>query len=187
MRNIDIDIETTTTGAKAPSSVEEPIKEEKEKRKIVKGAKEGINAVRLSLKDSDILDFMADKGAFSTYIKKLLRREIELQAQGRSIFDEVETVATPMAVTPSVDQHQLNGMDNKLDLILAMLREQERLSLAQTIQEEPFLEMSDNEYDLGAELTVEEPQEIVYKGENVTNFSASAGASVLSLLGNQLG
>lgn len=182
MRNIDIDIETTTTGAKAPSSVEEPIKEEKEKRKIVKGAKEGINAVRLSLKDSDILDFMADKGAFSTYIKKLLRREIELQAQGRSIFDEVEAVATPMAVTPSVDQHQLNGMDNKLDLILAMLREQERLSPAQTVQDEPFLEMSDNEYDLGAEIAVEEEEPEVFVNPNAHKFSASLSGGLGSLI-----
>ena len=47
------------------------------KKTIVKGAKEGINSVRLSSNDQDILDFMADKGAFSSYVKKLIREEIE--------------------------------------------------------------------------------------------------------------
>lgn len=120
MHNRDI----ATTREEASASVVEPKQEKKKKKVIVKGAKEGINAVRLSANDQDILDFMRDKGAFSSYVKRLIREEISRE--------EFETVKA-----------ESDEVNIKLDKILELLQSNNvSANVAQNVVEEPINEVS---------------------------------------------
>lgn len=60
---------------------------ESNKTKTARGARQGVNSVRLSLNDADILEFMKDKGSFSKYVKKLIRAEIERTHKTEDLTD----------------------------------------------------------------------------------------------------
>ncbi len=91
------------------------------KKSVVKGAKEGINSVRLSRNDQDIIDFMSDKGAFSSYVKKLIRAEIEREK----------------ALTAESEFEDLN---DKLNQILDLLQNTTVISNVESIDDSPVEE-----------------------------------------------
>ena len=105
MRNIDIE----TTSKKTDEKVVK-------RKAVVKGAKEGINGVRLSSNDQDIIEFMKDKGAFSSYVKKLIRAEIEREES-------------------STTDSEIEDMNDKLNQILNLLQNTQIVSNV----EEPFI------------------------------------------------
>lgn len=105
MRNIDIE----TTSKKTDEKVVK-------RKAVVKGAKEGINGVRLSSNDQDIIEFMKDKGAFSSYVKKLIRAEIEREES-------------------STNDSEIEDMNDKLNQILNLLQNTQIVSNV----EEPFI------------------------------------------------
>ncbi len=105
MRNIDIETTSKKTNEKVVK-----------RKAVVKGAKEGINGVRLSSNDQDIIEFMKDKGAFSSYVKKLIRAEIEREES-------------------STTDSEIEDMNDKLNQILNLLQNTQIVSNV----EEPFI------------------------------------------------
>ncbi len=105
MRHIEIE----TTSKKTDEKVVK-------RKAVVKGAKEGINGVRLSSNDQDIIEFMKDKGAFSSYVKKLIRAEIEREES-------------------STTDSEIEDMNDKLNQILNLLQNTQIVSNV----EEPFI------------------------------------------------
>ena len=105
MRNIDIETTSKKTNEKVVK-----------RKAVVKGAKEGINGVRLSSNDQDIIEFMKDKGAFSSYVKKLIRAEIEREES-------------------STTDSEIEDINDKLNQILNLLQNTQIVSNV----EEPFI------------------------------------------------
>lgn len=112
MRNIDIDItaqaEDTYEDVFGLDDIEDETSEtssdDLNKNRVVRRAKEGVNSIRLSSNDSDILEFMKDKGSFSKYVKKLIRAEID-----KASSLENESIA------------ELKELNDKMNQILSIL------------------------------------------------------------------
>ena len=123
MRNIDIDINAPVeddyedvfglSECDENDSIEEVLVVDKATEKRVRRAREGVNSVRLSSNDSDILEFMKDKGSFSKYVKKLIRAEIE-----RSHNTDLDT--------------ELKELNNKINQVLHILQNSQDLKIQPT-------------------------------------------------------
>lgn len=125
-------------------------------KRVVRKAKEGVNSVRLSQNDSDILDFMQNKGAFSTYVKKLIRAEIDRQSRS------VESVDT-------VTKVEFDALNDKLNQVLTMLQQGVQISTADDDSQSPQNEDA-----------------VVFENENAHKFNQQALSAVAGILGNQL-
>lgn len=148
--------------------------ETKPKKEINRGAKLGVNSVRLSSNDVDIIAHCMDKGAFSTYVKRLIREDI---ARTNGTFQET----TPQEQVSSAEFSQLNA---KLNQVLAML---EKGVTVNAPASDDVIVFPDGPDPRLAELEdiPQEPTEVTFGNENAHKFSANALTSVTALLSNQ--